>query len=136
MGWYIAIGIGVLVVIFMIYGYKKMNNIKDVSPSKNIKILTNKNYKTWIKNGLVLVDFWAPWCAPCKMLAPTLNEIAEEKSDKITIAKLNVDEQKQVAQKYKIRNLPTLILFKDGKEIKRIMGVKAKRSLLKEIGLN
>jgi len=135
MGWYIALGIGLLVVAYMIYGYKKMKNIKDVPPSKNIKILTNKNYKTGIKKGLVLVDFWAPWCAPCKIIAPTLNEIAEEQSDKVTIAKVNVDQQKQVAQKYKIRNLPTLILFKDGKEQKRITGVKAKRVLLKEIGL-
>ena len=135
MGWYIAIGIGVLVVAYMIYGYKKMKNIKDVPPSKKIKILTNKNYKTGIKKGLVLVDFWAPWCAPCRILAPTLNEIAEEQSDKVTIAKVNVDQQKQVAQKFKIRNLPTLILFKDGKEQKRITGVKAKRALLKEIGI-
>ncbi len=119
----------------MVYGYRKMKNIKDIPPSKNIKILTNKNFKTAIKRDLVLVDFWAPWCAPCKIIAPTLNEIAEEYSDKVTIAKVNVDQQKQVAQKYKIRNLPTLILFKDGKEQKRITGVKAKRVLLKEIGL-
>ncbi|MEA1875217.1 MAG: thioredoxin [Bacteroidota bacterium] len=112
-----------------------MKNVKDVSPSKKIKILTKKNYKTGIKKGLVLVDFWAPWCAPCKIIAPTLNEIAEEKSDEVTIAKVNVDQYKQVAQKFKIRNIPTLVLFKDGREVKRIMGVKSKRALLKEIGL-
>jgi len=135
MGWYIAIGVGVLIVAYMVYGYRKMKNIKDIPPSKNIKILTNKNFKTAIKRDLVLVDFWAPWCAPCKIIAPTLNEIAEEYSDKVTIAKVNVDQQKQVAQKFKIRNIPTLILFKDGKELKRITGVKPKRALLKEIGI-
>lgn len=135
MGLYIALGIGLLVIAYMIYSYKKMKNVKDVSPSKKIKILTKKNYKTGIKKGLVLVDFWAPWCAPCKIIAPTLNEIAEEKSDEVTIAKVNVDQYKQVAQKFKIRNIPTLVLFKDGREVKRIMGVKSKRALLKEIGL-
>lgn len=135
MGWYIAIGVGVLIVAYMVYGYRKMKNIKDIPPNKNIKILTNKNFKTAIKRDLVLVDFWAPWCAPCKIIAPTLNEIAEEYSDKVTIAKVNVDQQKQVAQKFKIRNIPTLILFKDGKELKRITGVKPKRALLKEIGI-
>lgn len=135
MGWYITLGIVGLLIGIIVYSFYKMKNIKNVPPSNKIKILNNKNFKTVVKKGLVLVDFWAPWCAPCKMIAPTLNEIAEEESDKITIGKVNVDENNPISQKYNIRNIPTLILFKDGKEIKRIMGVKPKKTLLKELGL-
>ena len=83
----------------------------------------------------MLVDFWAPWCAPCKMIAPVLNEIAEEQAGNITIAKVNVDQNKQISQKYNIRNIPTMILFENGKQKKRIMGVKPKKVILKEVGL-
>lgn len=125
----------VLLVGYIAYNYNKMKNVKDVPPSKKIRTLNNKNYKTVLRKGTVLVDFWAPWCAPCKMIAPTLNEIAEEESDKVTIAKVNVDQNKALAQKYQIRNIPTLIVFKEGKEQKRIMGVKPKKALLKELGI-
>jgi thioredoxin 1 len=135
MGWYITLGIVGLLIGIIVYSFYKMKNIKNVPPSNKIKILNNKNFKTVVKKGLVLVDFWAPWRAPCKMIAPTLNEIAEEESEKITISKVNVDENNPISQKYNIRNIPTLILFKDGKEIKRIMGVKPKKTLLKELGL-
>ncbi len=135
MGWYIAIGLGVLLVVYIMYNYNKIKNTEDVPPSNKIKVVNTKNFKLAIKNGLVLVDFWAPWCAPCKMIAPTLNEIAEEHPDKVTIAKVNVDQNQQIAQKYKIRNIPTMILFQDGKEIKRITGVKPKKVLLREIGI-
>jgi thioredoxin 1 len=135
MGWYITLGIIGLLIGIIVYSFYKMKNIKNVPPSNKIKIINNKNFKTVVKKGLVLVDFWAPWCAPCKMIAPTLNEIAEEESEKITIAKVNVDENNPISQKYNIRNIPTLILFKDGKEVKRIMGVKPKKTLLKELGI-
>ncbi len=62
----------------------------------------------------VLVDFWAEWCSPCKQIAPLLEEIAEEFSDRITVAKLNIDENPQVPMKYRVRGIPTLLLFKDG----------------------
>ena len=135
MGWYILGGLAIVFVGYLIYAYNKMKNIKDVPPSKKIRTLNNKNYKTVIRRGTVLVDFWAPWCAPCKMIAPTLNEIAEEEDDKVTIAKVNVDQNKELAQKFQIRNIPTLIVFKNGKEQKRIMGVKSKSALLKELGI-
>ncbi|NJO88024.1 MAG: thioredoxin [Chloroflexia bacterium] len=102
---------------------------------ENIKILNNKNFKTQIKSGVVMVDFWAPWCGPCKMVAPTLNSIAETESDKVIVAKVNVDKEQQIAQKFKIRNIPTMIIFKDGKEAKRIVGVKSKKMLMKEVEL-
>jgi len=135
MVWYILGGLAIVFVGFLVYSYSKMKNIKEVPPSKKIKTLNNKNYKTVIRNGTVLVDFWAPWCAPCKMIAPSLNEIAEEESDRVTIAKVNVDQNKALAEKYQIRNIPTLIVFKNGKEEKRIMGVKPKKAILKELGI-
>jgi thioredoxin 1 len=136
MGWYIIAGIFFLLIVYMVYVNYKAKNIKDVAPSKKIKILDNKNFKTITRSGLVLVDFWAPWCAPCKMVAPTLNKIAEENPGKITIAKLNADQNKPLTQKYNIRSIPTMILFQDGRERKRINGVKPKRVLLKEIGIS
>ncbi len=135
MVWYILGGLAIVFVGFLVYSYSKMKNIKEVPPSKKIKILNNKNYKTVIRNGTVLVDFWAPWCAPCKMIAPSLNEIAEEESNRVTIAKVNVDQNKALTEKYQIRNIPTLIVFKNGKEEKRIMGVKPKKAILKELGI-
>lgn len=135
MGWNIAIGIGVVIVGYIIYGIRKVKNIKDVPPSNKIRILNNKNFKTIIRKELVLVDFWAPWCAPCKLIAPVLNEMAEESYDKITIAKVNVDQNSSIVQKFNIRNIPTLILFEHGKEKKRFAGVKTKNFLLKECGL-
>ncbi len=135
MVWYILGGLAIVFVGFLVYSYSKMKNIKEVPPSKKIKTLNSKNYKTVIRNGTVLVDFWAPWCAPCKMIAPSLNEIAEEESNRVTIAKVNVDQNKALAEKYQIRNIPTLIVFKNGKEEKRIMGVKPKKAILKELGI-
>ena len=120
-------------IIYMVYAYRKMKNVPAVTDSENIKKLNNKNYKLIIRQGTVLVDFWAPWCAPCKMMAPVLNEIAEKENDKVTIGKVNVDQQQELAAKYKIRNIPTMILFHNGKEVTRLVGVKSKQAILKEI---
>ena len=81
----------------------------------------------------VLVDFWAEWCGPCKMIAPILEEIAEEKGDAIKIAKLNVDEASDIARRFEVMSIPTMILFKDGEEAKRIIGAKPKQALLDDI---
>ncbi|MEI7556931.1 thioredoxin [Candidatus Chlorohelix sp.] len=81
----------------------------------------------------VLVDFWAEWCGPCKMIAPTLEQIASENSDRLKIVKLNVDENPQTARNLGIMGIPTLILFKDGKAVKQIVGNRPKDQILAQI---
>lgn len=117
---------------FITFTYYRMKNVKPVADSNRIKTLGTKNFKPVIRRGVTLVDFWAPWCGPCKVAAPILNDLAETEY-RITIAKVNVDKQQQLAQKYKVRNIPTLVLFRDGVEVQRYVGVKTKKFLLKEI---
>ena len=81
----------------------------------------------------VLVDFWAEWCGPCKMIAPILDEIADEHAGKVRIAKLNVDENPGIARRFEVMSIPTLILFKDGEPAARIIGAKGKSQLLADI---
>jgi thioredoxin 1 len=81
----------------------------------------------------VLVDFWATWCGPCKMVAPVLEEIATEHAEKLTIAKVDVDANPGIARDYKIMSIPTLILFKDGQPVKQIVGAKPKAALLNDL---
>ncbi|MGK2867751.1 MAG: thioredoxin [Mycobacterium sp.] len=81
----------------------------------------------------VLVDFWATWCGPCKMIAPVLEEIAAEKAGELKVVKLDVDANPGTARDFQVVSIPTLILFKDGQPVKRIVGAKGKAALLREI---
>ena len=81
----------------------------------------------------VLVDFWAEWCGPCKMIAPTLAEIASEQRGKLTIGKLNVDDNPDTARRFDVMSIPTLLVFKDGQQVKRLVGAKGKGQLLQEL---
>ena len=81
----------------------------------------------------VVVDFWAEWCGPCKMVAPVLEEIAVENADKITIAKVNIDENPEIARRYQIMSIPTMSVFAKGEVVKSIVGAKPKAALLRDL---
>ena len=81
----------------------------------------------------IVVDFWAEWCGPCKMIAPILGEIAVEQAGKVTIAKLNVDENPDLAMKFNVMSIPTLLVFRNGEIVKRLVGAKGKGQLLQEL---
>jgi thioredoxin 1 len=122
----------VLITLYILARYK-MKNIPFVEDHYKILNLTDKNFQHQTKNKLVLVDFWASWCAPCRMMAPVLNDVADELTGNSHVGKVNIEQYQSLAQKFKVRNIPTMILFKDGKEINRFVGVKNKEFLLQQI---
>lgn len=89
-----------------------------------IKHFTDASFDNDIKKGLVLVDFHADWCGPCRMLAPVLEEVAKEIQGKAVIAKIDIESEQKTASHFQITSVPTLILFKDGKEVKRLIGLR------------
>ena len=111
----------------------KMKNIPVVADNDKILTLTDKNFQHQTKNKLVLVDFWASWCVPCRMMAPVLNEVADELAGNSHVGKVNIEQFQALAQKFQVRSIPTLILFKNGKEIDRFVGIKSKDFLIKQI---
>lgn len=99
----------------------------------NMVDVTDGNFEDEVlkSESLAVVDFWAPWCAPCKMIAPVIEELAAEYSGKIKFGKLNVDDNPRTAMKYNIRGIPTLLIFKEGNLVDQVIGVKTKKELKK-----
>lgn len=97
----------------------------------NAAELTGANFKSTVEKGVTLVDFWAEWCGPCRMMGPVLDELASETTGKVTVGKINVDKEPDLAQQFGVSSIPTLIVLKDGKEVKRFVGVTPKSELAK-----
>ncbi len=105
----------------------------------NDKILSlnNGNFETEVVGGEpILVDFWAEWCGPCRMVAPVLDKLADEMSGKVRIGKVNVDNEQELAVKYQVQSIPTFLLFKDGEVVDRMMGAMPKAAFEKFIERN
>ncbi|HEU5473119.1 MAG TPA: thioredoxin [Actinophytocola sp.] len=101
----------------------------------NTVVVTDSSFSTDVlgSDKLVLVDFWATWCGPCRMVAPVLEEIAAEHQETLTVAKLDIDENPATARDYQVMSIPTLILFKGGEPVKQIVGAKPKAALLNDL---
>ena len=95
-----------------------------------VKNISDEDFEEITGSGVSLVDFWAPWCSPCRMQAPILEKVAEKIGDKAQICKLNVDENGELAMKYGITGIPTLLIFKDGEIVKQFMGVQDDKVLV------
>ena len=103
--------------------------------SEKIVTLSDATFDEHVKGSDVpmLVDFWAEWCGPCKMISPVLEEIAEEQAGKLQIGKLNIDDNLEVTRRFDVMSIPTLILFKDGQPALRVVGARSKAQLLREL---
>jgi thioredoxin 1 len=91
--------------------------------------LTASNFDNTVGSGVTLVDFWAEWCGPCKMMTPVIDELASEYGDKVTVGKIDVDAEQELAMKFQVSSIPTLIVFKDGEVAERFVGVTSKSDL-------
>ena len=101
------------------------------------KIATNTNFDELLQEEkLVIVDFWATWCGPCRMLSPLLDEVEEEMADKIEVVKVNVDDADEVAMRFRIMSIPTLLFFKNGQMVDRSVGAMPKSALVDKINAN
>jgi len=105
-------------------------NLKENIMAKSVKDLQDSEFAATVASGTVLVDFWAPWCGPCRMQGPILEEVAAAIGDKAVIAKVNVDSSQETASKYGVQSIPTLIIFTNGKPVKQFVGVQQKDTLI------
>lgn len=136
-GFYIAAILGGILIIYILYSIisfkRKIKNYDPKQDSNKIIHLNDNTFNNKIKKGVSLVDFWAEWCQPCKIQGPIVSNIADEIEDKANICKLDVQKNKKIAAKLGIKNIPTIIIFKNGKEVDRLVGLKTKSALKKAL---
>lgn len=129
MNYYFWIPIAILAVLLVAALYKRyrlLKNLADIPENENLIKLTDDNFEKTTAIGISLIDFWAPWCAPCKILAPTINELADEFGERVNICKMNVDENRETSAVLKIRNIPTVIIMQNGTIVGHFVGTKPK----------
>ncbi|MCE1198900.1 MAG: thioredoxin [Marinilabiliales bacterium] len=130
----IILGIVTIGIIALYFVAKaKLKNVPLVEDHPKILTLTDKNFSQITRNRIILVDFWAAWCAPCRMMAPILNEMAGDLQGKGQVGKVDIEKYQALAAQFKVRSIPTMILLKNGKEVKRFVGIKTKDYLMKEM---
>lgn len=101
----------------------------------NVKYLNEENFDVETASGIVLIDFFAEWCGPCKMLSPVLDQVADEVGDKAKVIKINIEESPELAKRFAVRSVPALFVMKDGEIIKNFAGVQHKATLIKALEL-
>jgi thioredoxin 1 len=129
----VTIAIVAFAAIMFVLARIRLKNTPLVADNDKIVTLTDKNFQFQTKNKLILIDFWAAWCAPCRMMAPVLNDVASELPSDKFIGKVDIEKFQSLAQKFGVKSIPTLILLKDGKEINRFVGIKNKNYLLDQL---
>lgn len=127
--------VGVLLILFLYayLKYKKLMTNSKVRYSDKVTSLNDQNFNNLISKGVTLVDFWAEWCQPCKLQTPIINAVSESINGKAQIANLDIEKNQKTAAKLGIKSIPTLIIFKNGKEMSRLVGLKNKSQIIKEI---
>ncbi len=129
----IAYVLSAAVIGYLLYNFVRARKRMNRPPSENVKIVDDGNFDRTIGQGVSLVDFWATWCAPCKIQGPIVDEVADELNGQANICKLDVDKNQRTAQKYGIQNIPTMMIFKNGKPVDKLVGVKPKGAIMKAL---